>query len=965
MKKFVPFFLICIMVLPFVSAGMLDFLVEQKVIMIPFYPKNAEFDSINVSDLNVGDFNAWGDINFFSSVGIDGDLYVDGNIFFNGDINLTGNFDVNGVILGMDSNFINVGVTEGIYANRYYGTGDWNVVGAQGSCYYDVSTASFACGGVGMAASGAKSVAFGQMSQALNAYSGVLYGFGSIASGDNAVAGGNGCEATQNYAIAFGDNCSANGQASVSLGNVNTAGGNFSTAIGNVCTANGIGSVALGQVNGAYGNYSVALGNNSRAYGETSVAIGDHIDCYVGGQVCVGDLNVLGDLNAANMTISGVTFADGGINVTGDSNFANVGAVGVYASGTVMAKKLTCPTCITSGDYSNAIGYFSTAGGLVSTAMGANTTASGAYSTAMGDNTTASGNYSTTMGYQTTASGDYGTATGYYTNVSGDYGTAMGDHSIASGQVSIAMGYYTTASGNNSTAMGLYTKAIGNNSVAMGESIHCYGTNEVCMKDLNVSGDANFANIGISGFYFGDGSKLTGISAGSTDTTLDTNTAASDSWLGKAHSFTADTNFANIGVNENIWLDGNLYSSIGNMHIVNPTSDSDIKFEINDGGTRKEFMTIDSDVSSLKIDTGTITISDIYGIIDVKGTLTNNAIVASSMYFHPTIADTGSGFGMFYLKPDWTQTDGGQLLGQWVDFDTPSEQTSGTASLIGYQAQIGAGAGNYAQNIKGYSCEIGTIFKSGATTSNLYGAYLDVGQTATMVAGATINKYGLYIKNAANNFPIAGTINAYSIYSDGGNVELTDGDLSTTGNINIGKVNATGTGTFNGLTNYNTNSVLVNDLNADGNSFSQTILGTAWYNNLAGMSLNFATANTWYKFNMTTNNRLNGFHLVDGNFQAEVDGLYRIDYTAEGAGANNHIYVTSILVNDVNQDNCNSYETMSAGGDITPMDAFCYLDLQAGDYVTLGVLDWSGTETGTVYNYDVAIERHGKYGLGN
>lgn len=56
---------------------------------------------------------------------------------------------------------------------------------------------------------------------------------------------------------------------------------------------------------------------------------------------------------------------------------------------------------------------------------------------------------------------------------------------------------------------------------------------------------------------------------------------------------------------------------------------------------------------------------------------------------------------------------------------------------------------------------------------------------------------------------------------------------------------------------------------------------------------------------------------------------------------------------------------MPAAGNIRPMDSFCYLDLQAGDYVTLGVLDWTGTESGKVYNYDIAIEWYGKYGLGN
>ena len=115
---------------------------------------------------------------------------------------------------------------------------------------------------------------------------------------------------------------------------------------------------------------------------------------------------------------------------------------------------------------------------------------------------------------------------------------------------------------------------------------------------------------------------------------------------------------------------------------------------------------------------------------------------------------------------------------------------------------------------------------------------------------------------------------------------------------------------------------------------------------------------------MSTNNRLNGFHIVDGNFQAEADGLYRIDYTAEGSGQNNHEYITTVMVNDLNQDNCNSAHKLTAGGDITPMDSFCYLDISAGDYITLAVMDWSGTGAGTLYDYDIAIERKGKYGLG-
>lgn len=339
MNKFVPFFLIGILLLPFVSAGMLDFLVEQKVVMIPFYPKEAVFDSINVttlnaSDANVGDFNGWGDANFFSSVGISGDLYVDGNITFHGDINVTGDFDINGVILGNDSNFVNIGVSEGIYANRYQGTGDWNIfVESNGNrCVYDVSLGSFACGGNKTIASGAKSIALGQWSNASAAYSGALYGFGSVASAGYSLAGGWESEASSNYAIALGNRCDASGESSVALGvgndssgnqsmswgtsntaggiastaggSVCTTGGNYSTAIGYVNTANGLASTALGSTSGAYGDYSFVVGKDSKAYGSASAAIGNDVDCFDDNMLCVWDLNVLGDSNSANVGVS-------------------------------------------------------------------------------------------------------------------------------------------------------------------------------------------------------------------------------------------------------------------------------------------------------------------------------------------------------------------------------------------------------------------------------------------------------------------------------------------------------------------------------------------------------------------------------------------------------------------------------------------------------------------------------------
>ncbi len=134
----------------------------------------------------------------------------------------------------------------------------------------------------------------------------------------------------------------ANGKAGFPLGNggvhaINTG----SIAIGmadaegeardaNITSA-GLGSVAIGYSDlnlFAGGKGSVAIGYNVISLGEASVALGKDITCYNDNQVCVQDLNVLGDANIANLSISGVTFANDGINVLGDANFVTVGISG-------------------------------------------------------------------------------------------------------------------------------------------------------------------------------------------------------------------------------------------------------------------------------------------------------------------------------------------------------------------------------------------------------------------------------------------------------------------------------------------------------------------------------------------------------------------------------------------------------------------------------------------------------------
>ena len=144
-----------------------------------------------------------------------------------------------------------------------------------------------------------------------------------------------------------------------------TAGGNGATA-----TAYGIYLDTVDGLSNSYGIYDASganwvldADNQSIYFGEdqnanilydgsqflidsaSPISIGNELTNYNANSVLVQDLNVLGDANIANLTISGVTFNEGGMSVTGDSNFVNVGASGVWIEGDLTATgSLNAPT---------------------------------------------------------------------------------------------------------------------------------------------------------------------------------------------------------------------------------------------------------------------------------------------------------------------------------------------------------------------------------------------------------------------------------------------------------------------------------------------------------------------------------------------------------------------------------------------------------------------------------------------
>jgi len=174
-----------------------------------------------------------------------------------------------------------------------------------------------------------------------------------------------------------------------------------------------------------------------------------------------------------------------------------------------------------SNSYSLATGYYTTASGLYSTAMGRNTTASGDYSTALGRYTTALGNNSTSLGGYSNANGDNSLAAGSYVTADGDNSAAMGISCSANGYGSMALGatavadaaysrsfgIQTTASGTYGTAIGVQTTASGTYTTAIGHGIEASGEHSIAISlsdqtGVNVTQDTTMA---IMGGYVGIG----------------------------------------------------------------------------------------------------------------------------------------------------------------------------------------------------------------------------------------------------------------------------------------------------------------------------------------------------------------------------------------------------------------------------------------------------------------------------
>jgi len=164
---------------------------------------------------------------------------------------------------------------------------------------------------------------------------------------------------------------------------------------------------------------------------------------------------------------------------------------------------------------------------------------------------------------------------------------------------------------------------------------------------------------------------------------------------------------------------------------------------------------------------------------------------------------------------------------------------------------------------------------------------------------------------------------------------------------------------------FNDSVSIAKNLNVTGNFTGNQIYGGAWYNNYTATIIDFASDGVYYPLFMTNATNLNGF-VTEGigfglfsNLTAKVGGVYQINYMATGSGQNNHIYRTSIFVNNVNKPECEHTHKMTAGGDIITQTGICIISLSINDDVSVKIADIGGTGDGNYYSSNLNIVRIG------
>ena len=495
--------------------------------------------------------------------------------------------------------------------------------------------------------------------------------------------------------------------------------------------------------------------------------------------------------------------------------------------------------------------------------------ATGTCAFAQGDEAVASGNYSVSLGQETVASSTSAISIGMSTTASGANSVAIGQNASASTANSVSIGG-GTADGTISYAIGPRVLAYGDNSFAIGDLVYAdedfsynyifgRGATEIPSYFINdISNSMMFGMNSTLPTMFIEGANGVGtwgiVGIGTTDPDgilhlREESAINTDLVIEKADTKEARVVYHN-GSTEAAYIS---LDASENLMMRNSTSDKDIIFNINDGGSNTEVMRVDGDVSRVGIGTttpgqklevsgGNINVATSTNGYMINGTLMlwNYGNTTDLFVGHSAGNSSMSGHNNTYVGTSSGNATSSGVNNTFVGFESGKVNSTGTRnSFMGTNSGIANNSGQY-NTFNGYN-------SGSSNTSGLYNTNIgrDAGWTNSTGSHNTMIGQQAGYDNTAGNNTLIGSHAGENFTSGGYNVCLGyiagNSHTTTTTSTFIG-YNADATGSYEDCAAIGANSSVNDD--------HKIRIGSSTIEVIEGQ-VDFTTSDGRFKFNVT------------------------------------------------------------------------------------------------------------------